>query len=267
MVGRQKGTNVAKWIRFTSGSKTGFGTVANEVIHVHEGEMFGSNRATGETLRLDYVQVEIPCVPSKLIALWNNSYAVARAQGLDIPQEPLFFTKPPNTYARQKSVIEHSTSIGRILYEGELGIVIGKECRNVSIKGAKEAIFGYTCVNDLTAQSFLSAEANFTHWTRAKGLDGFAPFGPVIATDVDPSKLTIHTRVNGRERQSYAVTDLILDPTLLVSLISRGITLLPGDIIACGTSTGVGPLPKDGNIDVEITEIGVLTTHCRSSTQ
>lgn len=234
---------------------------------MHEGEMFGSNQATGETLQLEDVQVEIPCVPSKLIALWNNSHAVALAQGLESPQEPLFFIKPPNSYARQNSVIEHSASIGRILYEGELGIVIGKPCRDVSVEDAGKVIFGYTCVNDLTAQALLKAEAGFTHWTRAKGLDGFAPFGPVIATDIDPAKLTIRTRINGRERQSYPSTDLILDPTLLVSLISRGMTLLPGDLIACGTSSGVGPFPKDGNVEIEITNIGILTTYCRSAHQ
>ena len=244
---------------------TGFGTVTDDVIHVHEGDMFGLNQPTGETLPLDDVQVEIPCVPSKMIALWNNSHSVAQAQGLDIPTEPLFFIKPPNSYARQSSVIEHSASIGRILYEGELGIVIGRKCRDASIEEAKEAIFGYTCVNDLTAQTFLSAEANFTHWTRAKGLDGFGPFGPVIATDIDLARLTIRTRVNGRERQFYPTTDLILDPRLLVSLISRGMTLLPGDLIACGTSSGVGPLPKDGNVEIEITDIGILTTYCRTA--
>ncbi len=254
---------MTQWIRFSMRSGAGFGILADDIIHVHEGEMFGASQPTGAMLPLESVGVEMPCVPSKLIALWNNSHAVAAAQSLEIPQDPLFFIKPANSYAGQDAVVEHSASVGRILYEGELGVVIGKRCLDASIEEAEAAIFGYTCVNDLTALAFLQAEAGFTHWTRAKGLDGFAPFGPVIATGIDPSGLTIRTRVNGRERQSYLVADLIMQPDRLVSLISRGMTLLPGDLIACGTSTGVGPLPKDGVVEVEIEGIGVLRTRCR----
>ncbi len=256
---------MTQWIRYTASVTTGFGILADGTIHVHSGDMFGSNRATGATLPLESIKTEMPCIPSKMIALWNNSHAVAASQGLDTPLEPLFFTKPSNSYAGQDSVVEYSASIGRILYEGELGIVIGRQCRDATIDEAREAIFGYTCVNDLTAQAFLEAGSGFTHWTRAKGLDGFAPFGPVIATGMDPAALTIRTRVNGRERQSYSTSDLIIKPAELVSLISRGMTLSPGDLIACGTSTGVGPLPKDGVVEVEIDGIGILRTHCRLS--
>ncbi|PWJ93815.1 2-keto-4-pentenoate hydratase/2-oxohepta-3-ene-1,7-dioic acid hydratase in catechol pathway [Mesorhizobium loti] len=225
--------------------------------------MFGASEPTGALLPLESVQVAMPCVPSKMIALWNNSRTVAATQGLEIPKDPMFFIKPANSYAGQNSVVEHSAVVGRILFEGELGIIIGRRCLNASIEVAEAAIFGYTCVNDLTAHAFLQAESGFTHWTRAKGLDGFAPFGPVIATDIDPAGLTIRTRVNGRERQSYSTSDLIFQPARLISLISRGLTLLPGDLIACGTSAGVGPLPKEGAVEVEIDGIGILTTQCR----
>lgn len=255
---------MTKWIRFSTGSASEFGTLADDVIHVHKGDMFGVSQPTGALLPLDSVQVEVPCIPSKMMALWNNSYLAAAAQSLEIPKEPLFFIKPANSYTGHNAVVEHSASVGRILYEGELGIVIGKRCLNASIEEAQAAIFGYTCVNDLTAHAYLKAESGFTHWTRAKGLDCFAPFGPVIATGIDPAELTIRTRVNGRERQSYSTSDLIFQPSELVSLISRGLTLLPGDLIASGTSTGVGPLPKHGAVEVEIDGIGVLTTRCAS---
>lgn len=254
---------MTQWIRYSVESKWGFGTLVGDTIHVHAGDMFGRCELTSAKLPLGAVQVEIPCVPGKMIALWNNSHALAAAQGLEIPQEPLFFMKPANAYARQDSIIEHSASVGRVLYEGELGIVIGRRCVDASVDEARAAIFGYTCVNDLTAQAFLQAEAGFTHWTRAKGLDGFAPFGPVITTGIDPAGLLIRTRVNGRERQSYSVADLIMQPDHLVSLISRDMTLLPGDLIACGTSTGIGPLPKEGVVEVEIEGVGVLRTRCR----
>lgn len=252
------------WIRFSVGGKAGFGTLDGDVISVRQGNMFGESQATGASLALADVRVEMPCHPSKMIALWNNSRALAAAQGLEIPSEPLFFVKPSNCYAAQDSVIDYAPlADGRILYEGEIGIVIGKTCLNTTLEQAAGAIFGYTCVNDLTAHSLLEAAAGFTHWTRAKGLDGFGPFGPVIATGLDAASLVVRTRINGRERQNYAASDLILAPAELVSLISRGMTLLPGDVIACGTSTGVGPLPKEGVVEVEVEGVGVLRTHCR----
>ncbi len=253
-----------KWIRFSVGGKTGFGVLDGDMISVRHGDMFGENEATGASLGLSDVRVEMPCNPSKMIALWNNSRALAAAQGLEIPSEPLFFMKPASCYAAQDSVINYAPLVsGRILYEGEIGIVIGKTCLNASHETAADAIFGYTCINDLTAHSLLEAEAGFTHWTRAKGLDGFGPFGPVIATGIDAASLVVRTRVNGRERQCYAASDLIFAPAELVRLISRGMTLLPGDVIACGTSTGVGPLPKEGVVEVEVEGVGVLRTHSR----
>lgn len=255
-----------KWIRFSVGSTHEFGVLDGDTINIHKGDMFGESFSTGDSVPLPNVRVEMPCRPGKMIALWNNSYALATAQKLEIPNEPLFFIKPQNCYAGQDSIIESGVSaFGRILYEGELGIVIGKPCLNASVAEAELAIFGYTCVNDLTAHSLLHSQVNFTHWTRAKGLDGFGPFGPTIATGIDLTKLVVRTRVNGRERQSYPVSDLILQPAMLVSLLSRGMTLLPGDLIACGTSTGVGPLPKVGDVEVEIDGIGILRTRCASS--
>lgn len=254
-----------QWIGYFHEGKPGFGSLADGKIEAYDGDIFGEAVKAGHVIDLNAVQIGMPCKPSKMIGLWNNSHAVAASQGLQVPTEPLYFVKPPNCYAAHDEVIDLPGSVGRVIYEAELGIVIGKKCKDVSVDEAADAIFGYTCVNDLTAISLLQAEAGFTHWCRAKGLDGFGPFGPVIETELNPENLQICTRINGRERQRYSTNDLILKPNEIVSLVSRATTLLPGDIIACGTSLGVGPVPKNGNVEVEIEGIGVLRTHFRAS--
>jgi 2-keto-4-pentenoate hydratase/2-oxohepta-3-ene-1,7-dioic acid hydratase in catechol pathway len=148
---------------------------------------------------------------------------------------------------------------GRIVYEGELGIVIGRRCMDASEAEAAEAIFGYTCVNDVTAADLIAQDPSFAQWTRAKSFDGFGVFGPVVATGLDPASLTVRTVLNGEERQNYPVSDMILPPVRIVSLLSRDMTLLPGDVICCGTSLGVGTMKEASNaIEVTIEGIGTL---------
>ena len=246
-------------IAFTRDGRSGFGQLEGGTIHVLSGEMFAEPQRTGETLALGEVDVDIPCRPSKLIALWNNFGAAAEKQGLERPQDPLFFVKPPNTYCPTGATVRVPEAAGRVLFEGELGIVIGKAGRDLSEEEAAAHIGGYTCVNDITALAILKADPSFPQWTRSKGFDGFCPFGPVIATGIDPLALTVRVLVNGRERQTYPLADMIFPPARLVALISRGTTLEPGDIIACGTSVGAGPIPKGATVDVVIDGIGVLS--------
>jgi 2-keto-4-pentenoate hydratase/2-oxohepta-3-ene-1,7-dioic acid hydratase in catechol pathway len=127
------------------------------------------------------------------------------------------------------------------------------------VEDAAAAILGYTCVNDVTALDALNADPAFPQWTRAKGHDGFGAFGPVIATGLDPAALTIRTLVNGRERQAYPAADMIFDPASIVSRLSHDMTLLPGDLIACGTSLGVRPLKAGDVVEVAIEGIGALS--------
>lgn len=259
------GERNVKWIRYSTNAGIGFGILLDDnSIEEYKGDMFGDRAMTGTKLNLHSVKIEMPCIPSKMIALWNNSLALASAQSLETPNTPLFFLKPANCFTVHDSELTMPIpGAGRVVYEGELGIVIGKRCKDISLEDAGSAIFGYTCVNDLTSLSLLQAEAGFTHWCLAKGLDGFGPFGPTIATGIDPSNIVVSTRVNGRERQRYSTADLIFQPDAIVSLISRGMTLLPGDLIACGTSAGAGLVPKEGAVEVEIDGIGVLRTKFR----
>lgn len=247
------------WLRFAQGARQGFGELRGEVIHVHSGDMFVGATATGETLPLASVTFLTPAAPSKFIALWNNYHAAAAKQGNAIPAEPLYFLKAPGSYLAHGQVIRIPAHYdGKVVYEGELGIVIGREARGVAEADADRFIFGYTCVNDVTALDLLGRDASFTQWTRAKSFDTFGVFGPVIATGLIPESLVVRTLVNSRERQNYPCSDMIFSPRALVSRISQDMTLLPGDIIACGTSLGVGVLKPGSTVEIVIDGIGTL---------
>jgi 2-keto-4-pentenoate hydratase/2-oxohepta-3-ene-1,7-dioic acid hydratase in catechol pathway len=252
---------MAKWVRFEHGGSSYFGTLDGSTIAVHNGDMFEGAVPSGERVDLARVKLLTPCLPSKMICLWNNFAANAKKQNLAGPAEPLWFLKAPSSYLAHGEPIERPASYsGRIVYEGELGIVIGKRCSNVSEAEAPDYIFGYTCVNDVTALDILNKDASFAQWARAKSFDTFGAFGPAIATGLDPMTLSVRTVLNGAERQNYPVSDMFFPPVKLVSLLSKDVTLLPGDVIACGTSVGVGVMKEAENtVEVSIVGIGTLT--------
>ena len=239
-----------RWLRFAGG----FGFLDGDEVRVCRGDLFAGAEPTGETRPVAGIEWLPPCAPSKMIGLAGNF-------GTDhVPAEPLFFLKAPNSFAAHGASFRAPRSYtGRVLYEGELGVIIGKAGRDIPLEAVPEHVFGYTCVNDVTAYDLFNADPTFEQWTRAKGFDGFGPFGPVIATDVDPAALTVRTLVNGRERQSYRVADMIFSPARLVSLISRDLTLLPGDVISCGTGPGPGVLKPGATVEVVIDGVGTLT--------
>jgi 2-keto-4-pentenoate hydratase/2-oxohepta-3-ene-1,7-dioic acid hydratase in catechol pathway len=249
------------WIRFEHAGQAGFGILERDVITVHSGDMFEAPAATSENLALDAVKVLTPCVPSKMVALWNNFHALAKKLELSPPEDPLYFLKANSSFLGTGETIRRPKSYdGRVVYEGELGIVIGRTCRGVSEQAAAGHIFGYTCIDDVTAVDLLNKDSTFAQWTRAKSFDGFGVFGPVIATGLDPAGLSIRTVLNGDERQNYPVSDMIFPPARLVSRISQDLTLLPGDVIACGTSLGVGSMKQPSNsIEITIDGIGTLS--------
>ena len=248
------------WIRFELGGETAFGTLADGTITVHEGDMFGAPRPTGRQVALGEVRVLMPCVPGKMIALWNNFRALGAKLGVAPPEEPLYLLKAPTSFQDPDTAIRRPASYdGRVVFEGELGIVIGRRCQNADEAGAEAAIFGYTCVNDITASDILNKDPSFPQWVRSKSFDGFGPFGPVIATGLRPEELVIRTVLNGQERQNYPVSDMVFPAARLVSLLSRDMTLLPGDVICCGTSIGVGVMKEPVNtVEVSIEGIGTL---------
>jgi 2-keto-4-pentenoate hydratase/2-oxohepta-3-ene-1,7-dioic acid hydratase in catechol pathway len=256
-----------KWLRFVHNNTSAFGCIEGDVegntdlrkVRVFTGNMFANPSPTDILLELQDLDILSPCAPSKMLALWNNFAAAAAKNGWATPQEPLYFIKPSNTFSAHKKMVEKPKSYaGRILYEAELGIVIGKAGKNISLEDAASHVFGYTCMNDVTALEILRADTSFEQWTRAKGFDGFAPFGPFIETEVDIGSLNVKAIVNGRERQNYPIADMFFSPLQLVSLLSRDVTLWPGDVISCGTSLGAGPWQADAEVQVSIDGIGIL---------
>lgn len=252
------------WIRFKHNNNIQFGTLCNGKIAVFQGDMFNAPQPTNRVVPLDSVTVLIPSQAGKMIGLWNNFHERAQKQNLPPPTTPLYFLKANSCFAAVGETIRRPAGYtGTVVFEGELGVVIGKRCADVAINEADACIFGYTCINDVTARDILKSDPSFVQWTRAKSFDTFGIFGPVIARGVDPASMRVHTLVNGVEQQNYTVNDMFFSPQQLVSLISHDMTLHPGDIIACGTSVGVGPLVDGDQVDVVIDEIGRLTNMIR----
>jgi 2-keto-4-pentenoate hydratase/2-oxohepta-3-ene-1,7-dioic acid hydratase in catechol pathway len=248
-----------KWLRYAQAGQQGFGVLDGEQIVVHRGELFGESAPTGERLALADVTLLMPCEPRTVVGLWNNFHALAQKNGWTPPAEPLYFLKAAGSLAGPGSITPAAAeSVGRVAFEGELAIVIGRVTHGVSVQDAPQHIAGYTCANDITAIEVLNRDATFAQWTRAKGLPGFGVFGPVIETEFDITQATLRTRVGGRERQNYALSDMIMPPAELVSRISQDLALQAGDLILCGTSLGVLPMKPGTEVEVEIDGIGVL---------
>ena len=250
---------VQRWVRFSAASEIGFGTLNDEKIQVYSGDMFGEARATGIEHALVNVKLLAPTVPSKVIALWNNFLALAAKLDLQTPLEPLYLLKSPNSYLNPGEQICAPAGEHKIVFEGELGIVIGKTCKAVSEADAEAHVFGYTCANDVTAANILNLDPTFAQWVRAKGFDTFCPLGPTIATGLDAATLRVKTTLNGQVRQDYPISDMRFSVARLVSSISHDMTLFPGDVILCGTSVGVGSMKSGSTVEVEIDGIGTLS--------
>lgn len=246
------------WIRFEHEGRAGFGRLDGALVHEHEGELFGRHAPTGRCFELAAVRLLAPTQPSKVIALWNNFGALRARLGLGLPEEPLYLLKSPNSWSAHGAAIPLPRCGGKVVFEGELGIVIGRRCSGVGEAQALEHVFGYTCANDVTQADILHRDASFTQWTRAKGLDGFCPMGPAVVTGLDPQQLRVRTLLDGQVRQDYPISDMTFPVQRLVSLISQDMTLLPGDVILCGTSVGVGSIKPGSLVEVLIDGIGRL---------
>lgn len=246
-----------KWVRFKKGNCEYIGFLAEEVLHVVEGDIYvGDWRKTGEAFPLAEVELLAPCRPTKVVCVGLNYRDHAQEMGECLPSEPIIFLKPPSAVIGAGQFIVYPEWIGRMDYEAELVVVLGKRGKNISSADAAEYIFGYTCGNDVTARHLQKKDGQ---WSRAKSFDTFCPLGPWIVTGIDASALDISLVVNGEIKQQSSTTQLVVNPAELVAFVSRVMTLEPGDVILTGTPSGVGPLKPGDSVTVRIGKVGELT--------
>jgi 2-keto-4-pentenoate hydratase/2-oxohepta-3-ene-1,7-dioic acid hydratase in catechol pathway len=198
-----------------------------------------------------------PVQASKIVCVGRNYREHAAELGHDVPVEPLIFLKPPSSLLAPGATIVRPKISTRVDHEGELGVVIGKQCRNVKAdQDVRSYILGYTCVNDVTARDLQNKDGQ---WTRAKGFDTFCPVGPIVTDAVDPwAGVQVETRVNGAVRQQGNTRDFIFALDVVMWHISQVMTLFPGDLIATGTPKGVGSLQTGDVVEVTVAGVGTL---------
>ncbi len=247
-----------KIVRFTH-KKTEFslyGVVKDGIVYEIKGDVFGDFSVTNTEFSISEINILSPCEPSKIVAVGLNYKDHAREMGKEIPKEPLLFMKPSTSVLAHEGVIPYPSHMSkRVDYEAELAVVISKKAQRVKVEDAQNYILGYTCFNDVTARDLQARDGQFT---RAKGFDGFAPLGPFIETEIDPRALDIRCYLNGEVKQLSNTKNMIFSVPYLLSFISSVMTLLPGDVVATGTPSGVGPMNPGDRVEVEIEGIGVL---------
>lgn len=253
-------------VRFTTGDRPKYGILDGNSVRslkispfARRGSINYQPVLDGNRYRLDKVKLLAPCTPSKVICLGVNYRSHAVETGLAIPAVPLIFLKPPTAVIgpEDKIVLPHLEK-RRVDYEAELGVVIGWRAKAVSREQARECVLGYTCFNDVSERY---AQKSDGQWTRCKGYDTFAPIGPWIETEVDPDDLKVESYLNGEVRQSARTSDLIFGIAGIVSFISGIMTLLPGDVIATGTPSGIGKMKPGDIIEIKIEKIGTLKNY------
>ncbi len=206
----------------------------------------------------------LPAVwPSKIVCVGRNYSDHAKELGNAVPAEPLIFMKPVSSLIASGDDIIAPSISQLVSFEGELGLIIGRSARNIAASDWHRYVWGYTCVNDVTARDLQKKDGQ---WTRGKGFDTFCPTGPWIvpATEVDFNSLRVQTFVNGEVKQDAPVTDMIFDPGAILAFVTRFMTLEPGDLIATGTPSGVGPIVAGDTVKVHIEGVATLENRVKN---
>lgn len=232
-----------------------YGWVNGDKIGPLEGDIFGDYRRLEADLPISKVKLAAPLRPGKIICVGRNYVAHAQEHDAEVPKVPLIFLKPPSAVIGPGETILLPPQSQRVEHEGELVVVIGKRGRRILAEDAPAYILGYTIGNDVTARDLQRADGQ---WTRGKGFDTFAPLGPWIDTEFDPTDALVTVRVNGEMRQMGATRDMVFNVNVLIAFISSVMTLEPGDVIYTGTPSGVGPLKPGDKVTVEIEGLGSL---------
>jgi 2-keto-4-pentenoate hydratase/2-oxohepta-3-ene-1,7-dioic acid hydratase in catechol pathway len=226
-----------------------------DVLRLVEGDIFaGPPFRTGAEIKPG--RILAPVTPSKVVAIGLNYKDHAAEMNKPLPSEPLMFMKPSTAVIGPEDPIRIPPGTGTVHHEAELGVVIRKLAHRVPADQALAYVLGFTCVNDVTARELQKKDVQYT---RAKGFDTFAPIGPCIAIGLDSASLDIESSVNGEKRQSSNTKQLIFSVREIIAFVSSVMTLLPGDVIATGTPSGVGPLIPGDRVIVKVAGIGELS--------
>jgi len=243
-------------VRFAVGrdGEHGFGVVEGDQI-VEVADPFGDLRPTGAGRPLADTRLLAPIGPGKIVLASTNYHSVAKMMGREPRLDPVIFFKPPTALAGPDDPIVYPSISKKLTYEPELAVVIKRRCHHVSEDEAADVILGYTCLNDVSALDLV--ERDNGHFSRGKGFDGFAPTGPWIETDLDPSDIQLAAYLNGARTITTASNDMIVPTLKLISYVSGVMTLLPGDLISTGAS-GIEEMNVGDTIEIEVQGIGRL---------
>ncbi len=200
--------------------------------------------------------------PGKIVCVGRNYREHAKELGNEVPKEPLIFLKPPSSVVWEGDAIELPGASEKVEYEGEIGIVIGERMKGVAEEHAARAIRSIIAVNDVTARDLQKTDGQ---WTRAKGFDTFCPLGEESSSVPELASLSVVTRVNGAVRQSGKSSEMVFSIPFLLAYISRIMTLEPGDLVATGTPSGVGPLAPGDVVEVEIPGVSRVSNPVRGN--
>jgi 2-keto-4-pentenoate hydratase/2-oxohepta-3-ene-1,7-dioic acid hydratase in catechol pathway len=244
-----------RFVRFRHEGRWRYGLSTAKGVVPLKGSIFGRWERAGRPIAPGSVKIGPPCRPSKIIAVGINYRAHAEEMGHQLPESPKLFLKPPSALVGPGDPIRFPSMAAQVDYEAELAVVIARKTADVPLEKALSHVFGYTCLNDVTARDLQRRDGQ---WTRAKSFDTFAPLGPAIATGLDPAALVVEAYLNGVRRQSSSTADLLFTVPELVRFVSRVMTLLPGDVIATGTPAGVGPMEPGDSVEIRIEGIGSL---------
>jgi len=248
---------MTKYVRIKDGININWGRVHESGVILLSDAPWTNPQELGRTVKLEMPKLLAPAEPSKVVLVGRNyPEHIKEMAGLaKASDEPIIFIKPSTSVIGPNDSIPRYTELDRVDYEGELGAIIGQKVFKADLEQARQSVFGYTCVNDVTARNLQKKDGQ---WSRAKGFDGFCPVGPWIVTGINPLDLKIETYQNGELRQSGRTSEQIWNIFELIVFISSVMTLLPGDLISTGTPQGVGPISPGDIIRIEIENIGAL---------
>jgi len=248
---------MAQYIRFAISNIPMYGRIDGDKIEILAEPYWKNIRPSGKFVDREAVRLICPVQPTKIICIGLNykEHVKHSQSATEVPTDPVLFFKPTSSLIGPDGNIVYPDWVDRVDYEAELALVIGKQGFAIPEDKAMDHVFGYTCVNDVTARKIQKSDKQ---WTRGKGFDTFCPAGPHVVTDIDVSDVQVEAYLNGEQKQCGRTSDLIFPIPFLISYISSVMTLMPGDIISTGTPQGIDPMQKGDSVEVRVEKIGSL---------